>query len=101
MKYIKKIFSFGKIALKEFIISNSLTNAAALAYTTLLSLVPLMVVSLGLFSAFPAFKKYAHMFHEYIFDHLVPSSAKNRQHYIESFAAHSTLSSTQIQFIYK
>lgn len=89
MKYIKRIFKFAKIALKEFITSDGFTGAAALAYTTLLSVVPLMVVSLGLFSAFPDFKKYAHMFHEYIFDHLVPSSAKTMQHYIESFATHS------------
>lgn len=81
MKYIKKIFKFAEIVLKEFISNDGFMNVAALAYTTLLSLVPLMVVSLCLFSAFPAFEIYAHMFHKYIFEHLVPSSAKTMQHY--------------------
>jgi len=90
MKFIKKLYIFCKISYKEFISSEGLFRAAELAYTTLLSLVPLMIVSLGLFSAFPAFKKYAHIFNGFLFDHLVPSSAKTMQYYIESFALHST-----------
>jgi membrane protein len=93
-KYIKRIF-------KHFMAIEGLTRAADLAYTTLLSIVPLVIVSLGLFSVFPIFKPYAHEFHNFIFKHFVPHSAHVVQEYIESFARHAgRLSIFSLVFIF-
>lgn len=73
---------------------NGLGRAGDLAYTTLLAIVPLMIVSLWLFSDFPAFQPYVYQLHKFLFEHLVPSSAQAMQNYIESFAQHAGSLST-------
>jgi len=89
MKPVKKIANFIRAAYKHFMASDGLIRAAELAFTSLLSVVPLMILSVGIFSAFPGFKPYARIFHNFIFQHLVPASARAIQDYIELFAKHA------------
>lgn len=90
MKRIKKVLDFVKAAYKHFIAIEGFTRASDLAYTALLSIVPFMVLSFSIVSAFPPFKPYVKIFHDFLFKHLVPDSARAIQYYIEDFAEHAT-----------
>jgi membrane protein len=74
-------------------------KAAALAYATLFSIIPLMVFSITFLSVFPAFEKYFLALHRFLFHHLMPASAHIIQHYVEMFARNATnLSITGLLF---
>ncbi|MEJ2575865.1 MAG: virulence factor BrkB family protein [Gammaproteobacteria bacterium] len=62
------------------------SSAAALTYTTLLSLVPLMTVALAIFSAFPAADRVTGMVQDFVFAHFVPSSVAALQEHLQGFA---------------
>src|SRR5215204_5028241 len=60
-------------------------RAAALAYTTLLSLVPLMTVSFAIFAAFPVFGDISLKIQNFIFSHFVAASGQIIQEYVNNF----------------
>ena len=62
-------------------------NAAALTYTTLLSLVPLMAVTLAAFSAFPVADRVYELVQDFVFDNFVPTSSEVLQQYLSEFSA--------------
>lgn len=61
-------------------------SAAALSYTTLLALVPLMAVSLAVFAAFPAYQEVSGKLQDLLFENLVPAARETIQSYVFSFA---------------
>ena len=63
--------------------------AAALTYTSLLALVPLMTITIGVISAFPAFQDIEAGAQKLIFDNLVPQVGAAVQDYLERFAANA------------
>ncbi|WP_392566102.1 virulence factor BrkB family protein [Utexia brackfieldae] len=65
------------------------TNAASLAYTTILALVPLIAVIFFLLSAFPMFSEVTETIKEFVFDNLVPATKETVQPYLEQFVANS------------
>jgi membrane protein len=73
-------------AINYFIDIDGPVRASALAYTTLLALVPLSVLGLGIMSAFPIFNAYIDRINKFLFRHFVPSSADIVQAYVEKFA---------------
>jgi len=75
-------------------------SSAALAYTTLLSLVPLMVVSLSIFSAFPVFESASAQIQDFVFDNFVPASGAVVQKHLFSFSSKAKqLTGTSIFFL--
>ncbi|MDO9054029.1 MAG: YihY family inner membrane protein [Gallionella sp.] len=61
--------------------------AASLAFTTLLSLVPLVTIALTIFSAFPVFDDFSIQIKSYLLNNLMPNTAgKVITHYMEQFA---------------
>jgi membrane protein len=64
-----------------------LAAAGALSYTTLVSLVPLLAISLALFSAFPIFDKLRGEALSFVFDAFVPRIGGTVEGYITNFAA--------------
>ncbi len=64
-------------------------NAGSLAYTSLLSLVPLMTVVLAVFSAFPVADRVSEVIQHFIFDNFVPASGAAVQGYLEEFSANA------------
>ena len=50
-----RLFSFTRTVLARFIADRCLPGAGALSYATIVSLVPLVAIALGIFSAFPIF----------------------------------------------
>ncbi len=77
---------FIRFLLKNFSEDNCQRSAAALCYTTLLSLVPLTAVVFAIFSAFPVFEGVATEIQRFIFQNFVPASGEVIQHYLEQFA---------------
>jgi len=63
-----------------------LQAAAALNFTSLLAVVHLLAVTLGVFSAFPAFAALRRYFEEALFANLVPQVGDQAQLYLASFA---------------
>ena len=64
----------------------SFRDASALAYTSLISFVPLMAVSLSIFSAFPAFDNISTQMQDFAFENFVPTSGKVVQEYLLEFS---------------
>ncbi|WP_193222305.1 virulence factor BrkB family protein [Alkalilimnicola sp. S0819] len=60
-------------------------HATALAYTTLLSLVPLLTVSFAVLSAFPVFDDISAQVQAFLFDNLVPATGDMVFDYIQRF----------------
>ncbi len=65
-------------------------RAAALTYTTLLALVPFMVVGLSIFAAFPVFDKMGPGIQDFIFENFVPATGKAVQGYLQTFVSQAT-----------
>jgi membrane protein len=70
----------------RFIEDRCLQHASALAYTTLLSLVPLMAVTFSIFTAFPVFVNLRDGFQDFLFQNFVPTSAELLKTYLLEFA---------------
>lgn len=62
-------------------------NAAALTYTSLLSLVPLMTVTLAVFSAFPVADRVYGVIQDFVFENFVPTSSDLLQQYLSEFSS--------------
>ncbi len=62
-------------------------NAAALTYTSLLSLVPLMTVTLAVFSAFPVADRMYELIQDFVFTNFVPTSGMLLQQHLSEFSA--------------
>lgn len=73
---LKKIFKIFHEIVKQFIEDGLPTRAAALAFTSLLSLVPLMTVSFTILTAFPMFKSVGEQIQTFIFNNFVATSAQ-------------------------
>lgn len=73
--------------IRRFMRDNGLRHASTLAYTTLLSIVPLMTVAFSVLAAFPVFEPIIGRIHQLIFSNLVPTSGEMVQGYIERFSS--------------
>lgn len=86
----KQFFAFCLATFKHFLAINGLVRASALAYTSLLALVPVTMVAFGILSAFPAFSTYVHQLNKALFKHFVPTSADTIRHYLTDFAGQAS-----------
>lgn len=71
--------TFARFLAKRFFDDRLFQSAAALAYTTLFALVPLVMVVFGVLSAFPVFDEWSKQLSNYIFSNFVPSAASSVQ----------------------
>jgi membrane protein len=78
---------FARLLAERFFRHGGVRSAAALTYTTLLSLVPLMTVVLAVFSAFPAADRFSVMVQDFLFANFVPTAGEVLQRYLQEFAA--------------
>lgn len=65
------------------------TSAAGLAYTTILSLVPIITVIFSLLSAFPIFEDASQALKELVYKNLVATASETIQQYLEQFIANT------------
>ena len=77
---------FFRLLVSRFIEDQGLLQASSLTYTTLLSIVPLMTVSLAILSAFPVSERIADEIQSFIFENFMPSSGDVLRSYFEDFS---------------
>ncbi len=70
---------------KKFYFDNYFNTAAAMTYTSLLALVPLMTIVFAIFSAFPAFSRLRSQVQDLLFDNLVPQVGAAVREYLDRF----------------
>lgn len=78
---------FARFVIQHFAQDNCTYIASALAFTSLLAIVPLMSVSFAVFSSFPVFQKLTEPVQSFIFENFVPSTGKVIQTYLQQFAS--------------
>lgn len=87
MKYFLYLIKVIWISTKRFCFTGNYTlYVSALTYTTLLSIVPLLSISVFFLTIFPIFSKYILISDSYILKNLIPSAATTIQVYIQTFA---------------
>ena len=86
MSKLATIRPFLRFLLSNFSDDRCQRSAAALCYTTLLSLVPLSAVVFSIFAAFPVFGEIATEIQNFIFQNFVPTSGEIIQQHITQFA---------------
>ncbi|NBC33154.1 MAG: YihY family inner membrane protein [Alphaproteobacteria bacterium] len=84
--WVRDIASFVRLAGKRFWDDQCTQAASALAYTSLLALVPLMTVMIGILSAFPAFADVRDRAQALIFNSLVPQVGEAVLDRVETFS---------------
>lgn len=72
-------------ALMRFYRGRGMQSAAALTYTTLLALVPLLAIGFAIFTAFPAFETARSAIEAMIFENFVPEIAGPVRSYLNNF----------------
>lgn len=76
-------------------------RASALAFTTLLAIVPLMSVGFAVLSTFPVFYELKNPIQDFIFENFVPATGKVIQDYLQLFATQvSNLSLFGVVFLF-
>lgn len=84
-QYCKRIGFFWLWVLKQFIQDQCLIRASGLTFTSLLALVPLLVVVFSIIRALPVFDKLTDQIQGFIFNNFVPHSGTIIQKYIIGF----------------
>lgn len=82
----KLAFAFAVHLLRRYRSDDCSQRAAALTYTTLFALVPLMTLMYAMFSLVPAFQSIGGQFEQLLFNNLVPSSGLEVQKYLRDFS---------------
>lgn len=85
--WLGRTAAFWRFFWQHFKESHCAHGASALSYTTLLALVPLLALSLALFSAFPAFEDLSDKFLNALFEHLVPAAEQTIVAHLRTFVA--------------
>jgi membrane protein len=85
-----RTFNFIKTVVQQFLEDNCFGRAAQLAYTTLLSLVPLFTVSFTILSAMPVFHGLTKKLQNAVVENFVATSAQNIQVHLQSFITQTT-----------
>ncbi|WP_456379436.1 virulence factor BrkB family protein [Thiolapillus sp.] len=86
-EFLSKITIFLYRVMQRFLADGGLERAGSLAYTTLLSLVPLMTVVFAILSAFPIAEKVSDIVQEFIFQNFMPASGEVVHQYLLEFSS--------------
>lgn len=89
LKQTPPLIELVKIVARRFYEDRCLQIASSLTFTTLLSIVPLVMVVLTLISAFPVFGQLSVALHRFVLGHMLPESAGVIATYTEQFTANS------------
>ncbi len=81
-----KVFYFCRYFLRHFYNLRGMQTASSLAYTTLLSIVPLITVMFGLFGKIPVLQEFSTSIQDFMFSSFVPQFGWTIQGYISDFS---------------
>ena len=96
-----KLWRFLVFVTKNFIADDCTYRASALAFTSLLAIVPLMSVGFAILSSLPVFHDLTSSAQDFIFENFIPASGKVVQGYLHFFTQQiSKLSITSIIFLF-
>ncbi|MET1078828.1 MAG: virulence factor BrkB family protein [Pseudomonas sp.] len=84
---VEHLVEFWRFLLQRFFADNGPNSAAALTYTTLFAVVPVMTVTFAMLSAIPAFQGVGEQIQSFVFRNFVPSSGETVQQYLSSFTS--------------
>ncbi|MFC5698139.1 virulence factor BrkB family protein [Pseudomonas sp. GCM10022186] len=79
------VVEFWRFLLQRFIADRGTNSAAALTYTSLFAVVPMMTVTFTMLSAIPAFQGTGEQIQSFIFRNFVPSTGETLQEYLRGF----------------
>lgn len=82
-----EISAFWRFVLRRFQDDRCISSAAALTYTTLFAVVPVMTVTFVMLSAVPAFQGVGEQIQAFVFSNFVPSAGETVQLYLRDFIA--------------
>lgn len=82
---INDFVEFGRFLVQRFLADRGPHSAAALTYTTLFAVVPMMTVTFAMLSAIPAFQGVGEQIQLYIFRNFIPSTGATIQEYLVAF----------------
>ena len=100
LRWMHTAFIFVRFVSKKFIEDDCPYRASALAFVTLLAIVPFMIVGFAIFSSFPVFQNLREPVQNFIFSNFVPNTGKVVQIYLLQFVDQvSRLSSLGIFFL--
>ena len=85
-----RALSFSRFIWQRFVDDKCFETAGALSYTTLVSVVPLMVAVLAMFSVFPVFAPARNMLLDFVFSNFVPAAGEKVQETLLSFARNAS-----------
>jgi membrane protein len=81
--------NFLVLVYRNFMLHRGLESAKSLTYTSLFAVTPLLTLMLVLFAAFPAFQDLGMRVQDLLLEHLLPSSGREIEAYLEEFAVHA------------
>ncbi|MCX7117459.1 MAG: YihY family inner membrane protein [Legionellales bacterium] len=84
---LEEIQRFLYFVVRHFIDDDCTYRASALAFSTLLAIVPLIIVGFAVLSTFPAFQNLADPLQHFIFENFVPTTGKIIQEYLQSLSS--------------
>ncbi|GIZ13233.1 virulence factor BrkB family protein [Pseudomonas sp. NCCP-436] len=84
---LKDLVTFWLGLYQRFMENRGAGNAAALTYTTLFAVVPMMTVTFAMLSAIPAFQGVGEEIQAFIFRNFVPSTGATVQQYLREFTS--------------
>ncbi|MBB2497292.1 YihY family inner membrane protein [Aquipseudomonas ullengensis] len=79
------VVEFWRFLFQRFLADRAMHSAAALTYTTLFAVVPMMTVTFAMLSAIPVFQGMGEQIQAFIFHNFVPSSGETVQEYLQAF----------------
>lgn len=87
--------------LRQYLANQGILNAAALTYTTLFAVVPLMTVSYAMLAAVPSFQGVGEQIQGWIFDNFVPATGEVVKGYLAEFTSQARkLTAVGILFLF-
>ena len=85
-RQLNLLLHFFRYLFRRFGEDNCAKNAAALTYTTLFAVVPVMTVTYAMLAAIPAFSQVGGQVEEFIFNNFVPATGDTLRQYLGEFS---------------
>ncbi|MGB1497640.1 YihY family inner membrane protein [Alloalcanivorax venustensis] len=86
----QSVWAFLKLLRRQFVEDGCQSSAAALTYTTLFAIVPIMTVMFAVIAAIPALNERGMVIQEWAFEYFVPSAGAEILEYLSKFSRQAT-----------